>query len=107
MPDSAPSQIVSAQSPARPVPEAPTINTITFNKLQATVIVAMPTVDIAGEPLGNLTNIKIFYGPAGALNQDSPAEEFPGSYTPGSVQSVQVEVPAWGTMYDFEAEVSD
>jgi hypothetical protein len=108
MMDSAPSAIVSAQSPVQPAPAPPVINSVTFNKLVATIVVTLPVDDVNGEPLKELTNVKIFCGLTGTLTPESiPIKEFPGgSYSPGSQQTVEVNVPAWNTMYDFEAEVS-
>ena len=108
--DSAPSAIFSAQSPAQPAPDPPVINSVTFNKLVATIEVTLPAVDVNGEALApsSITNVKVFCGPTGTLTPESvPAKEYPGGgYSPGSQQTVTVEVLAWNTVYDFEAEVS-
>jgi hypothetical protein len=68
----------------------------------------MPTADVNGTALVNpLTDIKVFFGPTGSdLGVVAPVT-FPGSYAPGSQQTVDVTVPAYATAYDFEAEVSD
>ena len=113
--DSAPSAIVTAQSPAQ-VPAAPVINFVHFldpKSLVATVNVAMPETDADGRPYTpamEFAGVKIFFGPTGSLTPDSVPVVFtasgPGTYLPGQVHEFQVTVPAWSTSYDFEAEVS-
>jgi len=108
MTDSPASNLVTATSgnppPAPPVLPGPP----TFAGLVASLVVNCPAVDVNGNALpGNLTNIKVFFGPSGSdLTQVSPIL-FPGSYAPSSTQTVEVTVPAYATAYDFEAEVSD
>ena len=106
MPDSAPSTIVTATSPAQAAPMPPTIDSVTFDKLKAQLAITMPTKDVNGDDLANLANVKVFFDPAGSGLAGIVPVEFPGSYAPGSQQTVAVPVPAWGTAYDFEAEVS-
>lgn len=107
MTDSAVSNKVTGNSPAEAAPQPPVLAGPTFSKLQAALVVTMPTTDTNGEPLGaNLNNIKVFYGPAGSdLSAVAPLE-FPGDFPPGSQQTVTVTVPVWNTAFDFEAEVS-
>ena len=104
--DSAPSAIFSAQSPAQPAPDPPVINSVTFNKLVATIEVTMPTADVNGDPLVAMNNIKVFVTQSGTPMPPTPNKEFPGTYPAGSQQTVEVPVPAWDTKYDFQAEVS-
>ena len=107
MPDSAPSVKVTAASPAQAAPMPPVIDNITFVKLAAHLAIAMPVKDSNGDDLANLVNIKVFFGPTGSDLSSVAPVEFPGSYGPGSQQTVAVTVPAYATAYDFEAEVSN
>jgi hypothetical protein len=110
MPDSAPSAILKATSPAQPAPAPPVITEVTFpnNDLVASVVVVPPTVDVNAAILtAPLTAVKVRFGPAGSDLSTQPFQEFPGSYPPGSLATVEVTVPAWSTAYDFEAEVSN
>ena len=102
MPDSAPSVIFTATSPAQAAPMPPLINFVTFIKLEARVVIAMPTKDVNEDDLGNLVNIKVFFGPTGLFGE---LVEFPGNYPPGSQQTVVVPVPNYSVSYDFEVEV--
>ena len=104
MSDSAPSAIITATSPAAAAPMAPGIDSVTFNKLVASVVITMPTLDVDGGALTDLNNIKVLFGVAGAFGEPI---EFPGTYPAGSQQTVEVTVSAWNTAYDFEAEVSN
>ena len=105
--DSAPSAIFSAQSPAQPAPDPPVINSVTFNKLVATIEVTMPTADVNGDPLVAMNNIKVFVTQSGGPMPSTPDKEFPGgAYPAGSQQTVEVPVGLFNTAYDFEAEVS-
>ena len=106
MPDSAPSAIFTATSPAPAAPMPPTIDSVTFDKLKAQLAINMPTKDVNGDALSNLVNIKVFSGSGGADLAGVVPVEFPGSYAPGSQQMVAVSVPAYATAYEFEAEVS-
>ena len=107
MPDSAPSAIVTAASPAQPAPMPPTINSVNFDKLVAQVVVTMPSVDVDGVALTELTNIKVFVTQSGGPMPSTPDKEFPGgAYPAGSQQTVEVPVGLFNTAYDFEAEVS-
>ena len=105
MPDSAPSVIFTATSPAQAAPMPPLINFVTFIKLEARVVIAMPTKDVNEDDLGNLVNIKVFFGPTGSDLASVVPVEFPGNYPPGSQQTVVVPVPNYSVSYDFEVEV--
>ena len=115
MPDSAPSAIVTATSPAQ-VPAAPVINFVHFldpKSLVATVNVALPEKDANGNLYPSameFAGVKIFFGPTGSWTPDSVPVVFtpsgPGTYLPGQVHEFEVTVPEWGASYDFEAEVS-
>lgn len=105
---SVPSAVVTAVSPAKPLPNAPVIDSVTFNKLVGTIVLTMPTTDKNSDPLtDNLDGIRVFFGPTGTDLSTVPPAEFPGSYAPGSQQTVQVTVPSWETSFDFEAEAGD
>ena len=107
MPDSAPSAIVTATSPAQAAPAPPVIDSVTFNKLMASVVITMPAVDMDGGALTELTNIKVFVTQSGGPMPPTPDKEFPGgAYPAGSQQTVEVPVGLFATAYDFEAEVS-
>lgn len=106
MPDSKPSAIVTATSPAQAAPMPPTIDSVTFDKLEATLAITMPTKDVAGGDLANLVNIKVFSGLTGTDLAGVTPVEFAGSYGPGAQATVIVPVTAYSTAYDFEAEVS-
>lgn len=103
MTDSAVSPIVTGTSPAAPAPNPPVIDSVTFNKLVASVAVTLSLTEVDGEPLAALSNIKIKFGPQGSDLSGVAPLEFPGNYPPGSQQTVQVTVPAYATPYDFEA----
>ena len=115
MPDSAPSAIVTATSPAQ-MPAAPVINSVIFldpTQLKATVNVTLSDTDAAGRPYSPLvffSAVKIFVGPTGTLTPETVATVFPATdadtYIPGQQHEFEVDVPNWNTAYDFEAEVS-
>ena len=122
MPDSAPSAIFTATSPAQAAPAPPVINSVTFNRLRATVNVTLPIADAEGSaytPAMFFAAVKIFFGPTGTLTPESVPVSFPDvpengleplttvhSFLPGQQHDFEVDVPAWATAYDFEAEVS-
>ena len=115
MPDSAPSAIVTATSPAQ-VPAAPVINSVIFldpRQLKATVRVTLPDADAAGRPYSPLmffSAVKIFVGPTGTLTPETVPVVFPAAgqdtFVPGQQCEFEVEVADWNTAYDFEVEVS-
>ena len=108
MADSAPSAIVTATSPAAAAPMAPGIDSVTFNKLVASVVITMPTLDVDGGALTDLKNIKVLFGLTGSdPSAWATPMEFPGTYPAGSQQMVAVTAPAYNTAYDFECEVSN
>ena len=104
--DSAPSFIVSAQSPAQPAPAAPVINGVTFNKLVATITVTLPAADMDGEALTEIKNLKTKFGISGSDLSTVSWQDNEGPGIPGGQATAQMTVPEWGTSYDFEAEVS-
>ncbi len=108
MTDSAPSNIVTGTS-GNPAPAPPALAAPSFDGVVATLVVTMPTVDVNNNPLpGPLTAIKVFFAPAGTLagNAGVAPVVIPGSFAPGSQESVAVTVPDYLTAYDFDAEVS-
>ncbi len=110
MPDSVFSNKVTGTSPAPPPPAAPmppVLGAPAFAGLKANIQVTMPTVDVNGANLTVLTNIKMFWGPSGIDLTSVAPNLFPGSYAPGSINIVEIDVPAYATAYDFEAEVSN
>ena len=112
MSDSAPSPIFKATSPAQ-APAPPVINSVRFSGLKATINLNLPEGDADGNlypSVMNFAGVKIFFGPTGILTPEPVPVDFPapgpGSYLPGQAHEFEVDVPAWSTTYDFEAEVS-
>jgi hypothetical protein len=103
------SPVVTATSGVQPAPMPPTITSVTFNKpLVATVVVVTATNDVNSDPLTDLNNIEIVFGPTGSdLSAGTTPVGFPGIYAPGSSYAVDVTVPNYNTSYDFRAKDSD
>lgn len=106
MPDSAPSPIVTAASPAQAAPMPPTIDSVTFVKLVATITVNLPMVDVNGDLLAEIKNLKTRFGIAGSDLSTVPWQDNIGPGMPGGQVTAEMIVPEWATAYDFETEIS-
>ena len=107
MPTSAMSNMETVTSPAQPAPMPPVIQAPTFIGLMANIPVTLPSVDVNGGALTEIMNILVFYGPSGSDLSVVTPWVVNGPFPPGSDQNIQVQVPAYSTAYDFEAEVSN
>lgn len=107
MPDSPVSNVVSATSPAQPIPAAPVLDpTVTWTELNAVLTVTLPTLDTLGNPLVDaIKTLTLVFGPSGSDLSVGTKVDVSGPFS-GAFAKVSVAVPAWETAYDFEAKVT-
>lgn len=109
MPESKPSNVLSATSPSQLAPNPPVLVSIVFNRLAAEVAVTMPTDETDGTVLvaGSIKEVKVIFAEAGADLSAATPVVFTGPFDPGSEQKFTVNVEKFETAYDFEAIVSN